>query len=136
MAIIGAGIKYGSSTFVVPSDGTATTLSSLGMKDGRTLQTFLASDTDILTRRYIEFTAKPAIVSVQAPNGFTQRRSQATLFFPKILANGKRTINSITILYSCDVEIGTTEKQNQILLGSQILGDTDFTSFWQDGANA
>jgi hypothetical protein len=134
MAIIGAGIKYGSSTFVVPSDGTATTLSSLGMKDGRTLQTFLAADTDILTRRSVDFTAKSAIVSPQAPNGFTQRRSQAVIFFPKVLANGKRTVNSLTIVYSCDVEIGTAEKQNQILLGSQVLGDSDFTSFWQDGA--
>lgn len=128
--IVGGSIKHTASTYVVPSDGTATTLSSLGIKDGKTLETFLASDTDFLLRRSLAWSSRQAVVSPSAPNGYTQARNNVLLRFPKLLANGKYTVNTVRIEQSFDVECTTGEKTDQILLASQALGDADFRDFW------
>lgn len=129
MAISGAGIKSGSTTYVVPSDGTAITFGIHGTE----LNTVLASptvDTNYLTKRIYEFSSVEAKPSASAPNGYTQQRAKATLKFPFILDNGNRTINTVRIEFSCDIELTVAEKYEILLQASQVLGDTDFQGFW------
>lgn len=129
--IIAAGIKIGATTYVVPSDGTGTTLTSLGIKEGKTLETVFAADSDsFITRRSADFTVKNFVLSPSAPNGYTQARASSIIRFPLILENGKRTVSTLKLEYAFDPEVSSADKTDQILVGSQILGDTDFRDFW------
>lgn len=129
MAISGAGIKSGSTTYVVPSDGSAITLAVTGTDLGSTLASPTA-DTNYLTKRVFEFSTKDAKPSASAPNGYTQQRATAVLKFPFVLDNLKRTVNTIRIEFSCDIELTVAEKYELLLEASQVLGDTDFQGFW------
>jgi hypothetical protein len=129
MAISGAGIKSGSTTYVVPSDGSAITFAT----NGTSLDTTIASptaDTNYLTKRTYEFSVKEAKPSATAPNGYTQQRATCVLKAPFILDNGNRTVNTVRIEFACDVELTTAEKYELLLQASQLLGDTDFQGFW------
>lgn len=129
MAISGAGIKSGSTTYVVPSDGSAITLAVVGTD----LSTTIASpstDTNYLTKRSYEFSSKDAKPSAGAPNGYTQQRATCVFKSPFILDNGNRTVNTIRIEASFDIELTVAEKYELLLQASQLLGDTDFQGFW------
>lgn len=129
MAISGAGIKSGSTTYVPPSDGSAITLATVGSS----LDTTLASpstDTNFLTKRNFDFTTKEPKVSSTAPNGYTQQRATFVLKAPYILTNGNRTVNTIRIEFACDIELTVAEKYELLLEASQVLGDLDFQGFW------
>lgn len=129
MAISGAGFKYGSTTYVVPSDGTAGTLAVTGTDRDTTVASFTA-DTNYLTKRVFEFSTKDAKPSATAPNGYTQQRATLIAKFPFILDNLKRTVNTVRIEFSCDIELTVAEKYEILLEASQLLGDTDFQGFW------
>lgn len=129
MAIIGAGIKSGSTTYAVPTDGSAITFASAGGN----LDTLIASptaDTNYLTKRTYEFSVKDAKPSVSAPNGYTQQRATCVFKAPFILDNGNRTVNTVRIEFACDIELTVAEKYELLLQASQLLGDTDFQGFW------
>jgi hypothetical protein len=129
MAIASAGIKSGSTTYAVPSDGSAITLAVVGTS----LDSAIASptaDTNYLTKRTYEFSVKDAKPSSTAPNGYTQQRATCVFKAPFILDNGNRTVNTVRIEFACDIELTVAEKYELLLQASQLLGDTDFQGFW------
>lgn len=132
MAISGAGIKSGSTTYVAPSDGSAITLATEGGAVGLTIAS-PESDTEYLTKRLYEFSFRDAKVSPSAPNGYTQQRATVLVKAPFILDNGNRTVNTVKIEFNCDIELTVEEKYELLLQASQLLGDTDFTAFWTAG---
>jgi hypothetical protein len=129
MAISGAGIKSGSTTYVVPSDGSAITLAIVGT-DLTSCNASPTADTSYLTKRVYEFSTVDAKPSVGAPNGYTQQRAKLTFKAPFILVDGNRTVNTIRIEASFDIELTVAEKYELLLHASQVLGDTDFQGFW------
>lgn len=129
MGIANAGFKVGSTTYVAPSDGTAVTLATVGTSLDSVVATPTA-DTNYLTKRTYEFTTRDAKPSPNAPNGYTQQRASVVLKAPFILDNGKRTVNTVRIEFSTDIELTTAEKTDLLLQASQLLGDTDFSGFW------
>lgn len=129
MAIQGAGIKSGSTTYVVPSDGSSITLTTVGTSLDMTVAS-PSSDTNYLTKRTYEFSKKDAKPSSTAPNGYTQQRATCVFKAPFILDNGNRTVNTLRIEFACDIELTVAEKYELLLQGSQLLGDPDFQGYW------
>jgi hypothetical protein len=92
------------------------------------------SEVDGRLRRSIDFRATRAKVSQNAPGGYTQERKEAKLRFPKVLANGNRTENSISINMSSDPEATAAEKLEMQLIAAQILSQAAFQDYLQAGA--
>jgi hypothetical protein len=132
MPINAATPKVGSTTYVEPSDGTADVLSRLGATLAEARATFDA-DTEYLTQKSIDFSVTEPRVNPSLPNGYTQQKRIAKLKIPLELDNGNRTVNTVTITMSCDIETSAAERTELMMLGSQLLGDSDFTDFWQSG---
>lgn len=86
-----------------------------------------SADTDLRTRRQIEATVKLPTANAVAPNGYTQARSAVLFKAPKILANGKITVNTLRIELAYDVETTPTEIDAMLLQGGQFCFNTDFT---------
>lgn len=114
---------------IAPSGGTALQFASAGSTMDKN-KIYVSADTDLRTRREIELTVKYPKVQVSAPNGYTQARSLVTLKFPKTLANGLVTVNTITVNMSTDVETTVAEKLEYRKVAAQVLIDADFTAFF------
>jgi hypothetical protein len=118
-------------TYVVPSGGTADALSAFGSRTE--MEARFDADTEYLTAKTAVFSQKEPAVANSAPNGFTQARRSVLVKFPLELDNGNRTVNTIRIELGVDVEATSAEIAEYCLIASQILGDTDFSAFWQIG---
>lgn len=118
-------------TYVVPSGGTADTLSAFGSRTE--VQASFDADTEYLTKKDILFSQKEPSVSASAPNGYTQARRTALLKLPLELDNGNRTVNTVRIELAVDIEATAAEIAEYCTLASQVLGDSDFSAFWQIG---
>lgn len=118
-------------TSIAPTGGTALSLTGTGISGGTDTSAYVASDTDLRTRRRIDFNISKPRVQNGTPNGYTQAKCQAKFFKPKTLANGKITVNSVSILMSYDVETSQTEIQELMDVGAQLLFDADFTNLWK-----
>lgn len=114
-------------TSIAPTGGTALTFSSNGIQGPGQLQLVVPADTDMRTRRTLDVTVKSAKVSVGAPNGYTQNRVSYFYRKPKLLANGKITVNTAKIEFSYDVETTQAEIQELLDVSAQICFDADFT---------
>jgi len=131
MAINGATPLVGSTTYVAPTGGSADTLAATG--DSLTATALFAGDTEFLTQKEIAFTVKKPVVSVSAPNGYTQARRTALLKTPLELDNGARTVNTLKMELAVDIETTTAEIQEMLFIGSQLLADGDYTNYWCNG---
>jgi hypothetical protein len=89
------------------------------------------ADTDFRTRRTVTAKVSAPKVSSGAPNGYTQARNQMTLRFPRVLANGKYTVDTMRIELARDVETSEANVAEMLLQAGQALLDTDFTSYWK-----
>lgn len=128
MAIRTSSIPVGAT--IAPTGGTATGLVSLG-QNLTDLSTYLATTgVTQLTRTAMDFTSKQPKVSLTAPGGFTQGRSGVKITSPKVLANLKRTLNSIKIDLSIDPETTVAENLALRSLAALALLDSDFDAFW------
>jgi len=128
MSLQNAGIVTAPSS-IAASGGSALNFSSLGPSSNGAVVLYVAADTDLRLRRTLKAIAKTPTVNVSAPNGFTQARTQTLFSKPKLLANGKITVNTVRIEVSYDVETTQTEIQELLDVGAQILCDSDFTSY-------
>jgi hypothetical protein len=118
-------------TFSAPTSGSADALSAVG--DASKSVAKFDGDTEFLTAKSIDFTAKEPSVSSTAPNGYTQARRSALLKFPKVLDNSARTVNTVKLELAVDVEMTAAEIAEYCLVAAQILSDPDFAAFWQLG---
>lgn len=129
MSLTNASIVTGPSA-ISPTGGSALAFSSAG-QNGNTLDLYVAADTDLRTRRTISVEVRKPRPSASAPNGLTQARVTAVYKKPKVLANGKITVNTTSITTAYDVECSQVEIQELIDVGAQILSDADFINLWK-----
>lgn len=114
---------------VSASGGTATTLLSKG-ENGETHKVLLNDGAAFVSQKTIDFSVKEPRVSSGAPSGYTQARNVVLVKFPKILADGSRTVNTARIEFATDINTTDAERLTMRSLAAQLLVDSDITSFW------
>lgn len=122
-------IKEGA-TSVAATGGTDVTLVSLGVQGNKNTLTF-STDTSNLTRRIAEFSVKPYAASASAINGYTQQRAKLLLKQPKVLASGLRTVNTVSVEVSYDVETTDAEIEQMLETAAQCVGTSAFFGFYK-----
>jgi len=125
MSLINAALVV-APTSIAPTGGTALTFASFGSPAPGQVNLFVPADTDLRTRRSMQWKVKLAKPKADAPNGYTQHRVSFTYYYPIILANGKITVNSSGGFASFDVETSQTQIQQLIDVGAQGFSDADF----------
>jgi len=68
------------------------------------------TDTDYRIKRFWEFTKSTPKIQTDAPNGYTQVRIKCLGKFPKTLANGKVTVNTVKVEFAYDIETSTADR--------------------------
>jgi len=116
---------------MAPTGGSTLTFGAKGSELNK-VNLYVPADTDLRLRREIACTTKDPKVSTSAPNGYTQARASAQLKSPLLLDNGAITVNTVTIQVSFDVETTDAEKDELLVLGSQMLNDADFLALFKD----
>lgn len=125
MSLVNASIVTAPSAFA-PTGGTAVAFSGNSPSQGK-MSMFVSADTDLRLRRTIDVTVKTPSSSASAPNGYTQARVQYLFRYPKLLANGRVTVNTAKVEFAYDVETTQTEIQQLLDVAGQICVDADFT---------
>lgn len=125
MSLVNASIVTAPSS-IAPTGGTALAFASSGNLSNGKVSLVVSADTDLRTRRQIDVTVKPPAASTNAPNGYTQARVQFLFKKPKLLANGKITVNTARVEFSYDVETTQTEIQELADVAAQMSFDADF----------
>jgi len=126
MSLINAAVLIGGT--VSTTGGTSMSLVPF-LQEGPKITLHNTADTDFRLRRKMVCTASEPRKEVTAPNGYTQRRTKIRYNYPKLLANGKLTVNSVEITVSSDIEATDTEIQQLLDVGAQSLTDADFVAF-------
>jgi len=129
MSINNASINDGA-TAVSPTGGTAKTLNTMGVQADQNVAYF-AADTSMKTRRTAEFSKKASKANASSIGGFTQARNKVKLTFPRVKADGSLTADTLTMELARDIDATDAEVVNYLLIGAQVLGDTDFLDFWK-----
>jgi len=126
MSLVNAGVVTAPSS-ISASGGTALTFASAGQPSSGRLSLIVPADTDLRVRRGMEITVKTPSPQSTAPNGYTQARASYLFKYPKLLANGKITVNTAKVEFAYDVETTQTEIQQLLDIAAQICCDGDFT---------
>lgn len=123
-------IKEGATT-VAATGGTDVTLVSLGIQGNKNTLTF-STDTNLSTRRTVDFSVKPTAASASSPGGYSLARNSITLRSPKTLADLSKAINTVKIEVSYHPE--TTQAEVEVLCetAAQMLGTSAFMAFQKD----
>jgi len=130
MSLVNAGVVTAPSS-IAATGGSALAFAA-GQSSATTMHLYVSADTDLRTRRTIDVVIKPPKIQPTAPNGYTQARATATYKKPKLLANGKITVNSVQVSMSYDVETTQAEIQELMDVGAQMIFDADFTALWKN----
>lgn len=115
---------------VATTAGTATGL----IAKGGTLNEFLAildDSSEFIAQTKIKFTVSDPRVQTSAPNGYTQARSGVKVVVPLALDNSSHTTNTLTMQLSVDPETTDAEIESMLVMGAQLLADSDFSDFWK-----
>lgn len=113
-----------------PTGGSDLTFADFGTV-GSAVALLVPADTDLRTRRTVTGSFKVPKVNASSPNGYTQARASLTYKKPKLLANGKITVNTIQVSISYDWEASDAEKTELLDVAAQMCYDTDFTSYFK-----
>lgn len=131
MSITAASFKVDGT--VATTGGTDRTLVLLGYDLG-SVKTIVNDGAEFVAQTTINFSVKEPKVSSGAPNGYTQARNVCKVSVPKLLANGKYTINTLTMELAVDQETTDAQIQSLLVLAAQLLADSDFSSYWKQQA--
>jgi len=126
MSLSNAGIVTAPSS-IAATGGTALNFSSVGSPSKGKVSLIVTADTDLRLRRTIDVSASAPTVNAGAPNGYSQARVQFLFRKPKLLANGKITVNTVSVNFGYDVETTQAEIQELLDVASQMCFDADFT---------
>jgi hypothetical protein len=118
-------------TYAAPTSGSADALSAFGSLTE--MKALFDADTPGVSAKSMSFTVTEPKPLASAPNGYTQAKRQAYLRVPLVLDNGNITTCSVRIEISFDSEMTSSEIEEMCLLGSQVLGDADFSSWRVSG---
>lgn len=122
-------------TYVTPTGGTALPFGSLGIRNN-TNTLFATGDADLRTRRTVVCSVKEPKVSLGAPNGYTQARRTMVAKSPLTLDNGNVTVNTGRTEFSFDVETSAAEIDELKIVQIQLIMDSDFSEFIENGSLA
>lgn len=117
------------SATVSATGGTSMPMTSIGGSENKNTL-IVDADTDLRTQRSITFTVRRPKVQASAPNGYTQGRCTALIKIPRLLANGKITVDTVSIQVSADVETTVAQKTEMLKLGAQALFDSETLAAW------
>lgn len=123
-------IKEGATT-VAASGGTDVTLVSLGIQGNKNTLNF-STDTNLATRRLVEFSVKAPAANDAAIGGYNQARNTILLKSPKVLSNLAITVNTVKIEVSYDPQTTQAEVEQLCETAAQMLGTAAFMSFEKD----
>jgi hypothetical protein len=134
MAISGASVPLGATW--APTGGAAKTFVSMGFDSAANKQTlYLDESLDLLLRKTAEFSSRPPVPQLSAPNGYSQQRCVAVYHSPILLANGKTTVNTVTVTIAYDPETDAAERTALREFLSWLGDEADFDG-WIVGAVA
>lgn len=115
---------------VSTSGGTATGMIAKGNTLNE-IQVILDDSSEFVEQTKIDFQVKEPVVKPSAPNGYTQARNTVRIYVPLALDNGNVTVNTLELKLSCDHETTEAEVQSLLVLGAQLLSDSDYSDFWK-----
>lgn len=118
-----------------PSGGSATSLVSLGGTSGEQ-KLYIDDGADLILRKTVFASSKSPMPNAGAPNGYTQQRSATVLHVPKLLANGKYTVNTVRIEVAFDPETTSAERAFLREWIAHNGVDADFEDLYEDGSVA
>lgn len=132
MSIENSSIPVGAT--ITPTGGTATDL--LMLTNEGSAKVYLDDGTEFIARTELEFKTSTARAKESAPNGYTQPRSDVIIKEPLALDNGNRTVNTIRVEQSTDVETTDAERLALRMKACLVILGADFLAFWDDQARA
>lgn len=72
---------------------------------------YVATALAFLVQKVIKVKLNEPRPDASAPNGYTQARANITFQKPVVLANGKRTVNTIQVISGFDIEMTTADRE-------------------------
>lgn len=115
---------------ITPTGGTGLTVKTSTNPQGTSVKAYVAEDTDLRTRRSMEFSVSEPKPNSASPNGFTLARNSVYVKVPFTLDNGEVTTHTIQIKMARDAEATQAEILELRKLGAQILIDSDLDDFY------
>lgn len=111
-----------------PTGGTNLVFSSNGAPVAGKAAFVVAADTDFRVQRSLDLKVTRPSPKLDAPNGYTQARAQALFRYPKLLANGKITVNTASLTIAFDPEATPTEVSQLLDVIAQMATDSETRS--------
>lgn len=133
MSLQNATVKSGASA-MTPTGGSDVTFTPDGTVVPGGIHCANAAQTDFRIRE--NFTAKNRNPVLGIDGVYSKDKKSMTYVKPKILASGKTVFNLIRIEKECHPESTAAESLDLCMVGSQLLTDTDFSSFWSNGSTS
>lgn len=133
MPLNGMIVKTGS-TAMTPTGGSDKTLTTDGVTVQNGLHLIDAANADFRTRANCTIKNKPP--TLQADGKYSKDKKSVTYVQPKLLADGSTVFNLVRIEREVHPESTAAEALDLCMIGSQLLADTDLTSFWSAGSLA
>lgn len=106
------------------SGGTAMAMTSKGGSENKNTLV-VDADVDLRTQRTCVFSVRPPKVQSSAPNGYTQGRCNVVFKFPRTLANGLISVDTVSLQLSTDVETTVAQKEEMLSLIAQVSFDSE-----------
>jgi len=131
MSLVNGSIPVGA-TFA-PAGGTARTLISLG-NDLSNLKLLINDAAAFIVRKLINVTVKPATPNASSPGGYTPMRHRCNYQVPILLAGGEYHVNQLNVELIVHPETSDAQKTEMLSIGSCMINDADFTTFWTTGS--
>jgi len=119
-------------TMAAATGGSAIAFALTGVSVVNGVNISVPLDADFRTRRNI--TVKNKQPSLLSDGTYTKNKQSASFVQPKILADGSTVFNLIRIEREVHPESSAAEALELNTIGSQMLQDADFTSFWAGGS--
>lgn len=116
---------------ITPSGGTALAFNASVPYNG-SVKAYCTTDTDLRSRRTIDFSVKEPKVSPSAPAGYTQARANTFIRAPLALDNGSSTTNTVSIGFSFDPETTQAEVLELRKLAVLAIIDSDLDGFYNN----
>jgi hypothetical protein len=122
-------IAFKSGATLPLTGGTTDPIMSGGQSFDKSLLLF-TDDVSQQTQRTAEFSVKRSKVSSNSPDGSTQARRSIVMKFPKLLANGSYTVNTVRLELSASVESVAADISEMRLYMASAIIDSEATDFF------
>lgn len=117
---------------VATTGGTATAFTRLSGDNTSAKASF--DGTDFLSRLTAVFTRKEPKVNAGSPDGYTQIRRSVYLKIPRTLASGALTYDTVKVEIARSVETTAAQLTTAKVYAAQLIHDSDFNEFWEEGS--